>query len=328
VTDPAAPDSALPRLRWGVAGYGDVVCWRALPALGAIGQDVACIWGRDRARAAAVAARHGVGRGTDSFTALLAEVDAVYIATPVVAHVPLVSAVLDAGLPVLVEKPLGGALDYDRVRLLAAARAARVVGAVAYYRRLAPAMRAVRDMLQRGPYRLFLRFRSPFSPSQSDPMYWRTVLELSGGGVLADAGSHRIDLLCWLFGTPSQVRGVLSDRFPGGAERRATVRLGWADGTTAHVRLEWAGGPARDCVTCVGADQVIRLPRLDSGRVIEHNIGETQWLLPPETNALVPVFLDFLRAVNGDGRPVCSLSDAIVVDDVIRAASRRGTDRW
>lgn len=145
--------SAVPRLRWGVAGYGDVVRRRALPALLGLGQRVGCVWGRDRARAAATAAEFGAERGSDDFDELLARVDAVYVATPVVAHVPLLLRAVAAGRHVLVEKPLGGALGYDRAQVLAAAAAAPVVTAAAYYRRSAPALRALRGALRSGPYR-------------------------------------------------------------------------------------------------------------------------------------------------------------------------------
>lgn len=315
--------AAGPRLRWGIAGYGDVVIRRALPAFGSLRQEIACIWGRDRSRAAAVAARHGVRRGTDSLGSLFDAVDAVYIATPVVAHVPLALAALERGLHVLVEKPLGGGLGYDQARLVAAADAAAVVGAVAYYFRLAPALLVTRDLLRGGPYRALVQFRRAFSPAAADPMYWRTIVATSGGGVLADAGSHRVDLLCWLFGPPVQVRGTLTGRFPGGAERRATVELAWADGSTAQLRLDWAAGAERDSFACAGRDHVIRLPRLDSGQLIEQNSdGVTQRRLPLPPNVLVPVLRDFLAAVDGGGRPSCSLAEAIVVDDVIRAVGR------
>jgi predicted dehydrogenase len=317
----------LPPLRWGIAGYGDVVRRRGFPAFRALRQPVTCVWGRDPARAAAVAASYGAATGTDNFDVLLARADAVYIATPVLAHVPLTLAAISAGLHVLVEKPVGGRLTYDRAGLLAAAQATHVVTAVAYYRRLAPAMIALRDLLAGGPYRIAMRFRTAFAPARSDPMYWRTLLAVAGGGVLADAGCHRIDLLCWLFGVPAGVLGRLDDEFPGGAERRAALDLTWADGTTARLSLEWAAGQPVDRMDCTGPAHRVRLPQLDSGWLIEQNGGQTRRFLPAEPNGLIPVLRDFLRAVDGDGRPSCSLPDGVVVDDVIRAASRKGADQ-
>jgi len=101
----------------------------------------------------------------------------------------------------------------------------------------------------------------------------------------------------------------------------------WADGTTAQLKLEWAAGQPVDRLDCVGPDQVVRLPQLDSGWLIQQNGGQTRRFLPPEPNGLIPVLRDFLRAVDGDGRPSCSLPDGVVVDDVIRAASRKVADQ-
>jgi predicted dehydrogenase len=299
-----------------------VVCRRGLPALAALGQRVEGVWGRRPDRAAQVAARYGAGRAFDRFDQLLAECDAVYVATPVAAHVPLAMAALEAGRHVLVEKPLGGALKYDRDRLLAAAGGA--VAAVAYYRRLAPAMLAARRALAgRGPYRAAASFRGAFAPRPADPMYWRTVSAVSGGGVLADAGSHRLDLLCWLFGPPAAVTAVLADRYPGGAERTAAVDLRWTEGSTSRLRCSWtADAAAYDSLSIVGSRVAVSLPRLDSGRMTVRSAGlSVTRNLTPDPNPLIPVLRDFLDCVEFGRTPACSLADAALVDALIRSVT-------
>jgi predicted dehydrogenase len=312
-------------LRWGIAGYGEVVCDRALPAFAELGQQVTGIWGRDPERAAATATRYGAGRGFAEFGALLAEVDAVYVATPAAAHVPLTLAAFGAGRHVLVEKPLGGALGYDAGRLLSASRG--LVGAVAYYRRLAPAMLKVKELMAgRGPAELWSRFHAPFDPAPGDPKLWRTVRAVSGGGVLADAGCHRLDLLCWLLGRPATVRTELARPFPDGAERAARLTAAWADGSTARLRCDWTRqGLPLDAFRCAADDLVLSLPRLDSGLILGHDGAARLRLdLPPEPNPLVPVLRDFLGCVDTGRAPACPLADAVVVDELIRSASDTG----
>jgi len=309
-------------LRWGIAGYGDIVVRRALPAFAALGQEVAGIWGRRPGRAAEVARRAGAGRAFPSFAALVEAVDAVYVATPVASHEPLASAGLEAGRHVLVEKPLGGGLPYDRVRLAAAA-AGSPVSAVAYYRRLAPVWLAVRELIRdRGPFRIMASFRALFEPGPADPMHWRTVREISGGGVLADAGSHRLDLLCWLLGPPVTSRASLAGCFPGGAERVARLALSWADGSRARLSCEWAAsGAARDRVRISGRDLDIRLADAGSGALsLRQSCVITHRKLPSAANPLVPVLRDFLSCVADGGEPACTLADAMLVDDLIRSA--------
>lgn len=308
------------QLRWGIAGYGDVVVRRALPGLAALGQEVAGIWGRNPERAAEVAGRFGAERGFSCFDNLLEAADVVYIATPVVDHVPLAGQALRAGRPVLVEKPLAGGLACGQA-LLPAGNSP--TGAVAYYRRLAPAWLAVSELARdRRPVRIAMDFRKAFSPEKEDPKYWRTRSEISGGGVLADAGCHRVDLLCSLLGRPETVRAALGGRYPGGAERVARLELSWADGSRARLSCEWAAsGPERDRVRVTGRGLDLRLPELDAGIVtVLADRERSQLRLPPESNGLLPTLRDFLASVATGREPACTLADGAVVDHIIRSA--------
>uniref|UniRef100_UPI0034DF0484 Gfo/Idh/MocA family protein n=1 Tax=Streptomyces flavofungini TaxID=68200 RepID=UPI0034DF0484 len=291
-------------MRWGIAGYGDIVTRRVLPALHALGEEPAVLWGRDAGRAARVAARHGVLRSGADPGVLLRDVDAVYVATPVAAHVPLAAAVLGAGLPVLVEKPLAGGLGTG-----GGLDAAGGCAGVAYYRRLAPAVRRLRaELADWTPERVEVRFRCAFAPGPDDPMRWRTDPAVSGGGVLADAGSHRVDLLLHLFGRPHEVTARLSDPFPSGAERRAALTLRWASGLWADCLVEWGGEAPMDRMELVGGDRTVVLEPLDSGRLtgLTEPPGRAagaagEVCLPPPPNPHQPLLADFVAAV-GEGR--------------------------
>jgi predicted dehydrogenase len=178
-------------------------------------------------------------------------------------------------------------------------------------------------LADRGPVRLWAVFRAVFAPSPAEPKHWRTVRAVSGGGVLADAGSHRLDLMCWLLGPPATVRAVLADPFPGGAERAASLDLAWADGSTARLRCGWVerGWPV-DTFGCVGDDIMLSLPRLDSGLLLGRDRGIRLRLdLPPGPSPLVPVLRDFLDCVGTGRTPACPIADAARVDDLIRTAS-------
>jgi predicted dehydrogenase len=74
------------------------------------GAELVAVWGRDRAKAAAVAEPHGA-RGYDDLDAALAEVDAVAIALPPNIQAPLAVRAARAGKHLLLDKPL--ALDIE-----------------------------------------------------------------------------------------------------------------------------------------------------------------------------------------------------------------------
>ncbi|GAA2942674.1 Gfo/Idh/MocA family protein [Streptomyces enissocaesilis] len=302
-----------------MAGAGDIVSRRVLPALRALGEEPVFLWARDPARAAAAAGRWGIAASGDDPRGLVTGTDAVYVATPVVHHVPLAATALDAGLPVLIEKPLAGSL-----RPGGAALAAGGAGAgVAYYRRLAPVVREVRRELARwSPDRVDVHFRCTFEPGPGHPMRWRTDPAVSGGGVLTDAGSHRLDLLLMLFGRPARVSARLGRRFAAGAERRAEVELGWP-GLRARCLMEWSGGPPVDRVAFHGGGRSLVLDPLDSGKLTATGPEGTRRVrYEPDANPHLPLVADFVAAVAAGRPPVCPVAEAVLVDDVIVAAHR------
>lgn len=296
-------------MKWAVAGYGDVVVRRVIPALREAGEEVSGVWGRNQLRADAVAARWEIPVATTDLSDLLGEVDAVYVATPVVAHVPVALAAVSAGRHALVEKPLAGALPAEVESLAAEAGKRGVTTGVAYYRRLNPELVALRKNLASQEVRhIEIDFRFPFDPAPEDPMRWRTDRSVAGGGVLADAGSHRLDLLCWLLGPPEGVEGQVFDLFPGGAERTAALRLHWRSGTIATCRFTWSAGEPTDRMTITTGDGTTVRDPLDAGLA---------------ANPHTPLVADFASAVRESAHPVCPLPDASTVDAVIGAALGR-----
>ena len=305
-------------MRWGIAGYGDIVRRRALPALLSLSETVACVWGRDFDRARSLCDEYGIASATSDFTALLNSVDAVYVATPVVAHAPLAAAALRAGRHVLIEKPVRGALA--PAATLPAAGDLRA--GVAYYRRLAPAFLRLRELLgRRRVDRVAVSFRGAFDPAPDDPKYWRTDPALAGGGVLADAGSHRIDLLCRLLGEPGSVSATTARHFPQGAERSARMRLEWPSGTVADLEFAWDDTPARDHLSLSFDGGHLTLDPLDSGHITGTvDAAPVDTRLPPNENPHLPLMADFADSVRNMTEPVCPVEDALAVDRLIADA--------
>jgi virulence factor len=94
---------------------------------------------RDRGRLDRVCRQHGVGRGTTSLDDLLeGDLDAAFVHASTEAHAEVVGALLAAGVPVLVDKPLAPDLP-TATSLVEAAERQGLSLAVGFNRRFAPA---------------------------------------------------------------------------------------------------------------------------------------------------------------------------------------------
>ena len=138
------------------------------------------------------------------------EVDGVLIATPHYSHTAIGIEALDAGLHVLIEKPLS-VHKADCERLIAAPRAKKQVFAAMFNQRTDPYYQKLREMIGNDELGTIRRinwivthwFRTAVYYASSS---WRATWAGEGGGVLLNQSPHQLDLWQWLFGMPSKVR--------------------------------------------------------------------------------------------------------------------------
>ena len=93
-------------IRLGVVGAGRIANRFVRESRYVSGADAELVWTRDPAKARAFAESHSLRGASETYEELLANVDAVYIATPHETHVPYARQALDAGRHVLCEKPI------------------------------------------------------------------------------------------------------------------------------------------------------------------------------------------------------------------------------
>jgi predicted dehydrogenase len=141
----------------------------------------------DRSRAAAVAEQYG-GKAFPSLEQLLAEVDAVSIASPTSTHAVTASLGLRAGRHLLIEKPLAGSLSEAEELARLAGDAPNLVLLVGHVERFNPMVRELMRVID-GKKIARLRFRrmSPFGNRCLD------------SDVIHDLMIHDIDLVISLF---------------------------------------------------------------------------------------------------------------------------------
>ncbi len=169
----------------GVVGVGALGRHHARHLAGLAEARLVGVYDTDPARAAAVAAEHGA-RAFGGLEELLREVEAVTVAVPTPAHAEVGLRALEAGVPVLMEKPLAATLA-EADALLEAARRGGALLQVGHIERYNRAIRAAEPYLD-GPRYIESQRLAPFQPRGTDV------------AVVLDLMIHDLDLVLHLIG--------------------------------------------------------------------------------------------------------------------------------
>lgn len=173
-------------------------------------------------------------------------VDAVIVATPHPLHRALGEKVLDAGLHLMMEKPLT-ATKLDAEKLLSHTRKPGQCFGIMMNLRTHPHYNAIRDLLasgrvgrlQRVQWTITNWFRPEAYYGLSD---WRATWKGEGGGVLINQALHNLDILQWVCGMPVALRAFCQF----GRDHNIEVE----DSVTAY--LEFSGGATGVFTTSTG----------------------------------------------------------------------------
>ncbi|MDF2990759.1 MAG: putative dehydrogenase [Microbacterium sp.] len=258
-------------IRIGIVGTSSI-SQRFAEAVGVVeGVEVSRVASRDEGRARAFADMIGAAGTAIGLDELLAadDVDAVYLASPNSAHAAQAQAAVDAGIPVLVEKPatltapqweeLVARADARGVVVLEAMRSAYDPG-VAALAELLPRLGRVRRVSLRYEKRS-ARYDHVLAGEQTnifDPAM--------GGSALRDLGVYPLHALVQLFGVPRSVHGVRIGIASG------TDGLGSAlaayDGFVADIA--WSKITDSSLPSEIqGEDATVRIDAIDAPRLLE-----------------------------------------------------------
>jgi len=282
-------------LSWLVVGVGDITRKRVLPAILAEPRSrLAGIVTRDPAKAEP----YGVKAWSDLDSALAgSDATVVYIATPVFLHAPQTIAALRAGRHVLCEKPM--ALNYaEAIDMQRASADTRRTLGIAYYRRMYPKVDRARELIEAGaigrPVFAEATSHNWFNPLGTSRA-WLADPKRSGGGPLRDIGSHRIDLMNYLFGKPIRAIGHSSTLVhPLQVEDNATVMIEYEGGVRGVVDVRWHSRVVRDEFRVRGTDGEIDLSPLNGPELVHP--GGVERIAAAE-NLHYPCVEDFVSAI-------------------------------
>ena len=201
-------------INWGIIGCGaiaDKCTARAMKE--AKGSKLVAVMRRDLDKCRAFAEQWGVPRYYGTVDEILKdeEVNAVYVATPIYAHLEQTIAAAEAGKHVLVEKPMA-MTSSECQEMMDACEANGVKLMVAFYQRFNARHQKMRQMLAEDQIGQVVAARIQFGQYYPEiEGSWRQIPEQGGGGTIMDTGSHCIDTLRMVLGAEVNAVSALMD---------------------------------------------------------------------------------------------------------------------
>jgi scyllo-inositol 2-dehydrogenase (NADP+) len=339
----------MSELRVAIVGYGLAGSVFHAPLIDATsGLSVATIVTANAERAKAAAGAYPearvLARAADVW-GRAADHDVAVIAAPNPAHATLVREALDAGLAVVVDKPLAPTAAEAR-DLVSDAERRGLPLTVFHNRRWDSDQLTLRRLIAEGALGEVLRYESRFerwSPEPTDAKPWRDSASPSeGGGVLLDLGSHLIDQALTLFGPAVRVHGEVSSRRGRAADDDAFVALEHASGVRSHLAASLVAGAPGPRLRVLGTEAAYVVAGLDGqedalraglrpGRDVDWGVeprsrwgelvrGDEREPVPSEPGAWPEFYEGLTRALREGAAPSVDPEDAVAVLEVIEAA--------
>jgi len=260
---------------------------------------------------------------------MLKDVDAVSICTPTSNHYKIALQALQAGLPILVEKPFTGDLKKAR-DLCERAEKENIVLAAGFVERFNPVVSAARDSLKEG------RFGKLVSIStrrvSSFPSRIRDV------GVVMDLGIHDIDVIRYITGSEIESVYAMGGKMANPQfEDHAEILLEIGGGVVGFLETNWLTPMKVRKVSMTCSEGFVQLDYIDQSM----EISSTRFKeLDPANLSQIPMELDtrrislkkeeplrrellsFIRSAEGSQSPEVSGWDALSNLSVCAAADR------
>ncbi len=346
--------SALSDVRLGFVGLGNIAQLHADEILGLGGQVVA---GTDVSpEARAMFAEDYAAEVFEDPTEMYELVDAVVVSTPNRFHEEYVVSALEAGLDVLVEKPLAHTLESAQ-RIADAAAESSGFCMVGFHNRFWGPVQVLDSYREQGKLGDVTHVEANYIRRRGVPGRgsWFTRKDVAGGGAVIDIGTHAIDLALYLMGYPdveevaAQTRSQFGskddysylymwgeDRGTGNfdVEDSATAFIRCANGTTISLEVAWAAnrrpsqeftvrGKEAGAELDIADDEMTLFETADDG--VNHHRDITVETTDKEAHGIEQQH--FLQAVaNGEAPGINTVEEGLEVQKIMDAIYRSGEE--
>ena len=222
----------MSNFNWGILGPGGIAKAFAEDLKKLNGHSIAAVGSRTLSNAQSFANTFG-GTAYGSYEELVADpqVDAIYVATPHPAHKENVILALNAGKPVLCEKPFA-VNAVEAQQMVDAAHKNGVALMEAMWARFLPHYAQVRKIIQSGVLGKIHTIHADHGQRLADQNIPRLVEPALAGGALLDLGIYPVSFAHMILGNPSKITSsaVLTDK---GVDAQTSMIFDYADGAQA-----------------------------------------------------------------------------------------------
>lgn len=234
----------MKKLRFGIIGAGGIADRRTIPGMMlASNVEVTAVMEIDPTHAEVLRKKYDAKYAYTDAAKLLAnpEIDAVYIASPVVCHAPQAMMAASYGKHILLEKPVAMNIA-EGEKLLEYCEKQGVKIAAGFMMRFGSHIMNMRRSVREGKLGQVVSGFSQFTlwcPKEEGN--WRQVKAKSGGGCLMDMGVHCIDLMEYIIGSRVCEVGAFNETvcFDYDVEDSSTVILKMKNGTQCVVQTNF-----------------------------------------------------------------------------------------
>lgn len=202
----------------------------------------------------------------DDLISKAAEFDLAVITTPNKDHASQAIAAMRAGMHVVVDKPVATTSE-ECQRMIEVSKETGKLFSVFQNRRWDSDYLTAKKLIETGSLGKVTRFESRWERWRPvpKPNGWReTSAAEEGGGLLFDLGSHAIDQVLQLFGTPSEVYAELDTRRNGvKSDDDSFVSLSFSSGVRAHIWVSLVSAAAGPRFRVLGSEGCFQKQGID-----------------------------------------------------------------
>ena len=257
------------------------------------------------------------------------------IATPATFHISTAQPLAEAGVHLLIEKPLSATLN-GVSELIDTCRQQRTVLQIGYNLRFLPSLQRFRDLLGQQVIGKLLSVRceiGQYLPSWgpgTDYSHGVSARRELGGGVLLEL-SHEIDYLRWSFGEVDWVRATLSNQseLELDVEDSAHLIIGFSPKDNRNqligsLNLDFIRRDTTRLCTAIGENGSLRWNGL-TGQVMIYRAGRNEWCelfrhQHQRDDSYQAEWQNFIMCVTSNSTPLITGDDGSKVLEIIEAA--------